>query len=322
MIKITKGKPPKADDHKEVHQPVVGDAEPRAANLKVLAKSFAPMVTVRAVDDLKANPRNARTHSAQQVEQIAASVREFGWITPIVVDEDGVVLAGHGRLQAARLLGLTGVPTVQVKHRTAERKRAFMLADNRLAELAVADPRRTSSSILPDVEFGRYKLRQEGVPAENSSAVRPRSCTDSMVCSDANFAISDRELVHEKRLNDCHSVTALFAIPECAHVLVAFPLRDRIPRIRIILIPKEPLTFQPLHLSANFEGRLKGRLESIPLAGKNFAPNDSHVHLDLSLYNALRRTSQATGRHLPDGQPAGLLATRLSLPEPSCKQPR
>src|SRR5882757_8395055 len=136
VIKITKGKPPKADNHKEVHQPVVGEAEPRAANLKVLAKSFAPMVTMRAVDDLKANPRNARTHSAQQVEQIAASVREFGWITPIVVDEDGVVLAGHGRLQAARLLGLTGVPTVQVKHLTAERKRAFMLADNRLAELA------------------------------------------------------------------------------------------------------------------------------------------------------------------------------------------
>jgi ParB-like chromosome segregation protein Spo0J len=136
VVKITKGKPPKADNHTEVHQPVVGEAGPRTANLEALAKSFAPMVTVRAVDDLKANPRNARTHSAQQVEQIAASVREFGWITPIVVDEDGVVLAGHGRLQAARLLGLTGVPTVQVKHLTAERKRAFMLADNRLAELA------------------------------------------------------------------------------------------------------------------------------------------------------------------------------------------
>ena len=136
MIKITKGKPPNDDNHKEVHQPVVGEAEPRTANLEALAKSFAPVVTVRAVDDLKANPRNARTHNPRQVEQIAASVREFGWITPIVVDEDGVVLAGHGRLQAARLLGLTGVPTVQVKHLTAERKRAFMLADNRLAELA------------------------------------------------------------------------------------------------------------------------------------------------------------------------------------------
>src|SRR6266851_1893739 len=136
VIKITKGKPPKADNHKKVDQPVVGEAGPRAPNLKALTNSFAPVIELRAVDDLKMNPRNARTHNARQVEQIAASVREFGWITPIVVDEDGVVLAGRGRLQAARLLGLTGVPTVQVKHLTAERKRAFMLADNRLAELA------------------------------------------------------------------------------------------------------------------------------------------------------------------------------------------
>jgi DNA modification methylase len=136
VIRIMKGNLPRADNDKKEAQLVVGDAEPRAANLKVLAKAFAPMVTVRAVVDLKVNPRNARTHSPRQVEQIAASVREFGWITPIVVDEDGVVLAGHGRLQAARLLGLTGVPTVEVKHLTAARKRAFMLADNRLAELA------------------------------------------------------------------------------------------------------------------------------------------------------------------------------------------
>src|SRR5262249_38678300 len=60
----------------------------------------------------------------------------FGWITPIVIDEDGVVLAGHARLKAAVLLDLAAVPTIQVKHLTPERKRAFMLADNRLAELA------------------------------------------------------------------------------------------------------------------------------------------------------------------------------------------
>ena len=135
VIKITKGKPPKADNH-EVHQPVVGEAEPRAPNLKALAKSFAPVIELRAVEDLKVNPRNARTHSARQVQQIAASVREFGWVAPIVVDEEGTVLAGHGRLQAAPLLGLGEVPTIQVKHLTPARKRAFMLADNRLAELS------------------------------------------------------------------------------------------------------------------------------------------------------------------------------------------
>jgi hypothetical protein len=136
VVNISKGKPPKADNQNEVQQPVVGEAEPRVANLKVLARLFAPAVEMRAVDGLKVNPRNARTHSTRQVQQIAASVREFGWIIPIVVDEEGVVLAGHARLHAAALLDLAAVPTIQVKHLTPERKRAFMPADNRLAELA------------------------------------------------------------------------------------------------------------------------------------------------------------------------------------------
>jgi hypothetical protein len=136
MTRITKGETPKPANQNEVHQPVVGEAGPRVADLTALARSFAPAVELRAVDDLKVNPRNARKHHLRQEQQIAASLREFGFIVPVVVDEDGVVLAGHGRLKAAALLGLTAVPTIQVKHLTAERKRAFMLADNRLAELA------------------------------------------------------------------------------------------------------------------------------------------------------------------------------------------
>src|ERR1700693_5874291 len=103
-----------------------------------------------------------------------------------------------------------------------------------------------------------------------------------MAYSHPNFAIGDRELVHEKRLNDSHRVTSLFAVPECTHVLAAFPVRDRIPRIRIILIAKEPLAFQALCFAANFKRLLEGRLESIPLSGKNFAPNDPHVHVGTS----------------------------------------
>jgi len=136
MAKVTKGKAVKPANQNALYQPVVGEAVPRASNLKALAQSFAPVVETRAVEDLKMNPRNARTHGARQVQQIEASIREFGWIVPIVVDEESEVLAGHGRLQAALILGLTAVPTIQVKHLKGERKRAFMLADNRLAELA------------------------------------------------------------------------------------------------------------------------------------------------------------------------------------------
>jgi hypothetical protein len=101
-----------------------------------------------------------------------------------------------------------------------------------------------------------------------------------MVYRDPNFAVGDRVLVHEKWLNDSHSVTTLFAIPECAHVLFAIPVRYRIPRIRVVLIAKEVLAPQSLRISANFQSLLEGRFESIPLSGQNFAPNDPHVHFD------------------------------------------
>lgn len=93
----------------------------------------------RAVTDLKVNRRNARSHSDRQTQQIAANLCEFGWLAPIVIDEEDTLLAGHGRLRAALFLDMETVPAIQVKHLTPERKRAFMLADNRLAQLAEWD---------------------------------------------------------------------------------------------------------------------------------------------------------------------------------------
>jgi DNA modification methylase len=99
-------------------------------------KAFQPAIKMRPLGDLKANPRHARTHSKKQVHQLAAAIKEFGFLTPIVVDSDDTIIAGHGRHQAAALLGLPEVPTIPVSHLTPDRKRAFALADNRLAELA------------------------------------------------------------------------------------------------------------------------------------------------------------------------------------------
>lgn len=93
----------------------------------------ADKVERRAVDALIPYARNARTHSDEQVAQIAASVREWGWTVPVLVDEDGSIIAGHGRVMAARKLGLTEVP-VMVAHGWSEaQKRAYVLADNQLA---------------------------------------------------------------------------------------------------------------------------------------------------------------------------------------------
>ena len=96
----------------------------------------SPVVRMIPIDDLVPYLRNARTHSTEQVAQIAASIREFGWTNPILVDGSNGVIAGHGRLLAARNLGLTAVPVIELAHLTETQKRAYVIADNRLAEAA------------------------------------------------------------------------------------------------------------------------------------------------------------------------------------------
>jgi ParB-like chromosome segregation protein Spo0J len=77
--------------------------------------------------------RNPRTHSDAQVAEVAASVREFGWTNPVLVDGENGIIAGHGRLLAARKLGLERVPVIELAHMSEAQKRAYVLADNQLA---------------------------------------------------------------------------------------------------------------------------------------------------------------------------------------------
>lgn len=79
---------------------------------------------------------NARTHTESQVRQIARSIREFGWTNPILIDAEGTILAGHGRVMAARELGIHTVPCLRLDHLTDEQRRAYVLADNQLASKA------------------------------------------------------------------------------------------------------------------------------------------------------------------------------------------
>ena len=90
----------------------------------------------RAVDVLIPYARNAKQHSDGQVAQIAASIREFGWGAPILIDGQNNVIAGHGRLLAARKLGMTEVPVVPMDHLTDTQRRALILADNKIGENA------------------------------------------------------------------------------------------------------------------------------------------------------------------------------------------
>ena len=85
------------------------------------------------INDLIPYIRNARTHSESQIAQIAASIKEFGFLSPILIAEDNTILAGHGRLAAARKLGLKQVPCVKESHLTETQRRAYIIADNKLS---------------------------------------------------------------------------------------------------------------------------------------------------------------------------------------------
>ena len=86
--------------------------------------------------DLRPSSANARVHSAKQIAQIAASIKAFGFNNPVLIDVGGVIIAGHGRVEAARKLGLQAVPCLRLEHLDEAQKRAYILADNRLAEKA------------------------------------------------------------------------------------------------------------------------------------------------------------------------------------------
>ena len=91
------------------------------------------VIVTRKVDDLIPYARNSRTHSDAQVAQIAASVREFGWTNPVLVDGENGIIAGHGRVLAARKLGMEEVPCIELAGLSDTQRRAYIIADNKLA---------------------------------------------------------------------------------------------------------------------------------------------------------------------------------------------
>src|SRR5215210_2305704 len=90
-------------------------------------------VVYRPLGELRPDPRNARTHPKRQIDQLCASLRQFGFTNPVLVDEQSVLIAGHGRLRAAREIGLARVPTIELTGLSDAQKKALRLADNKIA---------------------------------------------------------------------------------------------------------------------------------------------------------------------------------------------
>jgi DNA modification methylase len=115
--------------------------------LKNLSITYVP------VAELRPHPNNPRTHTDKQVGQIAHSIEKFGFISPVLTDQHNNIIAGHGRVEAAKRLGMTAVPAVRVEHLTPAQKKAYIIADNQLATLAGWDKELLKIEVLDIIEL-------------------------------------------------------------------------------------------------------------------------------------------------------------------------
>ena len=156
-------------------------------------------VEYRSLDALIPFARNPRTHSDEQVAQIAASIREFGLTNPILLDGDNGVIAGHGRLAAARLLGLKTVPCIELGHLSEAQKRAYIIADNKL-----------TLNGLWNEELLRLELadlKELGADLE-LTGFDPMELADIMLGKDVEFREYDESAADDVELVTC---------PKCGH---------------------------------------------------------------------------------------------------------
>jgi ParB-like nuclease domain len=184
-----------------------------------------------SVGDLQPNPHNARTHSAEQIDLIASAIGQFGFINPIIVNRANKVLAGHARLEASKKLGLTRVPVLRVEHLSPAQMRAYVLADNKLAEKADWSTELLKLEIQGlldldfDVELTGFSTAEidlllgnddttEDVDnvfpeagSEQGAVTRPGDCWQAgehfLICGDARNEASYRQLMSGKKARYC-----------------------------------------------------------------------------------------------------------------------
>ena len=145
-----------------------------------------------AISELIPYARNSRTHSGEQVAQIAASIREFGWTNPILIDGANGIIAGHGRLLAARKIGMSEVPVIQLDGMTDTQKRAYIIADNKLALNAGWDDELLGLE-LGELDLEGFDLELTGFTQEEIDALNPEEQEQGEAQGKGN--LSDRFMI-------------------------------------------------------------------------------------------------------------------------------
>jgi ParB-like chromosome segregation protein Spo0J len=185
-------------------------------------------VVYSAIAELKLNPRNPRTHSPKQIGQIAQSIETFGFNVPVLIDGRDNVIAGHGRILACKLLGWTEVPTIRLEHLNEAQAKAFMIADNRLTEIAVWDDRLLAEQLkelsvlnldfsleVTGFEMGEIDLRIESLKGELEADDDPADTLPAMQMGPAVSRAGDLWLLGEH-----HRLLTASALDEAAYALL------------------------------------------------------------------------------------------------------
>ena len=180
-----------------------------------------PAYKAAKVADLIPYARNSRTHSAEQIGKIAASIREFGFLNPVIVDGANGIIAGHGRILAAQKLGLEDVPTIEASHLSEAQRRAYIIADNRLALDAGWDDEMLRVE-LRDLEATGFDLALTGFDLSEIAALT-LDATEGLTDPDA---VPDAPAVPVTVLGD---VWLLGAEWECSECKQTFSYADGLP---------------------------------------------------------------------------------------------
>jgi DNA modification methylase len=150
-------------------------------------------IVYKKTEDLIPYARNSRTHDEAQVTQIAASIKEFGWTNPILLDGKNGIIAGHGRVMAAQKLGETKVPTIELAHMTDIQKQAYIIADNKLALNAGWDEQILALE-FDDLKDAGYDLGLTGFSLDEINALTPEELPDGLTDEDAVPEIPDEPI--------------------------------------------------------------------------------------------------------------------------------
>lgn len=134
-------------------------------------------IQYKPIQDLIPYARNSRTHNDAQIAQIAASIKEFGWTNPVLLDGENGIIAGHGRVLAAQKLGETEVPTIELSHMDENQKRAYIIADNKLALNAGWDNEMLALEVA-DLKDAGYDLGLTGFSLDEIAALNGEADID------------------------------------------------------------------------------------------------------------------------------------------------